>query len=863
MSGQSIKDFAGWEKARAVRVAFLVEPGEYSSSMLDGIFADCYSRWGGRFSLVVPCLRGEIAKEYWAWLELFDPDIVYSYVELTDTSVLEIHERIGPADYIFHQLGNPPRLDLFGFKPRYPFTILSSLSTLFRFARHSPATIGPKIKIVDCWHTEKASRFLSDNLGTYHASAATGIFPNDARSVAGLLTIVSDEHFQDRRYGVPPDLDRVATERIALEEFAGKRATSLSLLSSFYSPRLEVRDHRWGGAFNLVIGETFEDRLMFWNARLLIPTWLDRDLCCMRVTRDQLLDEDFSELVVKIINSRNYVDNGSGGQARLQVRSASHNNEELVDIVDMLSAKKLWSIGGPPEIVSGGHVIPSDDALRHARERAHTLVGHSSNVEWHGFQWTAPVAYPPVVEPEHLKDAPNGQSFVTGLWAMDLTFAHESDRLRIGDHNLWLLAKRWRMASAFETNFNSRSYEPIPISIRRASRRGDLTIFAGVNRTLKSVKVPSISEAMRHAFCTDSSPWLASAGRPPWPLRKAAWMRPSNETPHLSGILGMTDGLANARRLLLHPFMEEIFADLGGAPNLADADIRNTVGALKKRARGRPVFDLKSESEQQALAALIVKAAQSIKAPRMYVSLDELRSRWRKYRENFWASQPPASQGNAIDRQQWDEREQRAIDETLAELRARRMVFQGYPWTCSTCQHRNWTDFQSLRHSIACDVCQSEMALPVGIPWFFRPNEFLIDSLRSHSVLSLIWVLSALHHRSTSSFQYLGPSCFGYSQGKDDPDAEADLLVLLNGKSIMCEVKTAWRSLRTAHVRDFVELAVRLRPDCAILAVMEKMPRSVPEVVAAGSELNALGIEFELLTPDEYRVGDDPFLIGS
>ncbi|MBK7464651.1 MAG: hypothetical protein IPJ50_19405 [Betaproteobacteria bacterium] len=861
MSDEVATELAGWEKTRPLRVAFLVEPGEYANLMLDGIFADCYSRWGGRFSLIIPCADGRIVGDYWSWLETFDPEIVYSYVELAGDAVLEIHERLVPADYILHRLGDEPRLDLFGFRPKYHFAALSSLSTVFRLGRHSPLADGPRIKIIDSWHTERPTRFLTDNLGTYHTSAATGMYPNDARSIAGLLTVVSEEHFQERKYAVPRDLDRVATEGMALAEFACRRATGISLLSSLYAQRLEIRDHRWSGAFNLVIGESFEDRLLFWNARLLIPAWLDTDLCCFRLTREQLMDGDLVKSLAQLINSHNHVNGGSGGQAQLQVRSASHSVDELAEILSLLRDAKVWSASGPVEVVPGGHVIPSEDSLRHARERAQAMDGRHRGTEWHGFRWKPPVARPPVMEPEHLKDAPPGQSFTLGCWALDLSFEYERNKPRFTQDNVWMLPKRWRMAGAFEAKFATRGFGQNLPPMCRTSMHGNLVVFAGVDQALESIRVPSIDEAMQRALCCDSAIWRVDPGDPPWPSQKAQWVRPSSEDPHLTGILGMTGSLASARSLLLHPFLQEMFAALGGAPNLADADVRTTADSLAKRARGRPLFDLQLENERTALAALIVKAAQSVKAPKMHVALDYLRERWKAYRESYWAQRPDEMRrGTEEERKEWDAREQRAIDDCLAKMRFRRMLFQGYPWTCGSCRHRNWTDFQALSHSLKCDVCLTEKELPVGIPWHFRPNEFLIESLRSHSVLSLVWVLSALLDRAHSSFMYLGPTCLGYSQDYDNPDAEADLLAIVDGESILCEVKSAWRSLRTVHVEDFVGLAKRLRPDRAILAVMEEGKRLDDEIRNAEGALKADGIKFELLTPAAYRVDGDPFL---
>lgn len=861
MSNEPGAELAGRVRSRPLRIAFLVESGEHAALMLDGVFADCYSRWGGRFSLVVPCVNCQIVAAYWQWLEAFDPDIVYSYINLAAEAVLEIHERLVPSDYIFHPLGKEPRLDLQGFRPKYP-AVLSSLSTVFRLARHSPLAAGPKIKIIDSWHTEKPSRFLTDNFGTYHTSAATGVYPNDARSTAGLLTIVSDDHYEKREYGVPRDIERVASEEMAFLEFVGRRVTSISMLSSLYATRLEIRDYQWSDGFNLVIGDSFEDRLMFWNARLLIPSWLDSDLCCFRVTVDQLKDEDMLNQLVQLLNTRNHVNAGGGGQSQLRVRSASHTIEELNEVLETLRAAKAWSAHGPAAVVPGGHVIPSDDSLKVAREQAQFSDGFRFG-ERHLFWWKPPIARPPAKEPEHLRDAPPGQMFTLGLWALDLTFEYERDKPRLAQDNVWMLPKRWRMADAFIAKFVTKGLaHNNPSLMHRTSRHGNLTVFAGFSRELESITVPSIGQAFKSAMCLDSAIRRADPDDPVQPLKKAAWMKPSNESPHLTGILGMTGGLAGAKSLLLHPFLQEVFASLGGTPNLADADVKTTANALAKRAKGRPVFDLQQEGERETLAALIVKAAQSIKAPRMHLSLDYLRKCWKVHRERYWAEHPLPKQDIEEDEIDWDAMEQQTIDDRLAEMRTRRMLFQGYPWSCDTCHHRNWTDYQALSPALVCDVCRTEKELPVGIPWYFRPNEFLIESLRSRSVLSLVWLLSALGNRANSSFIYLGPTCFGYSPDSKNPDVEADLLALVDGESILCEVKSAWRSLRAVHIEDFVHLAKRLRPDRAILAVMEKGRRLDEEMRTAETALSADGIQFELLTLADYSVEDDPYLHG-
>ena len=321
----------------------------------------------------------------------------------------------------------------------------------------------------------------------------------------------------------------------------------------------------------------------------------------------------------------------------------------------------------------------------------------------------------------------------------------------------------------------------------------------------------------------------------------------------------MTSGLRRAGQFLLHPFIRENFARLGGTPKLPADKVTPTVNRLRKIARREVAFDLRGEHERQALADLIVKAAQTLKSPMDFVSYNNLKGGWKTYREKYWAAQGrQGEQDQAVD---WDRREEQSLDACLIELRRGKMLFQGHQWTCQKCHHRNWVDLDALSSQLSCEVCKETTQAPVNISWLFRPNEFLIESLRDHSVLSLIWVLMALSTRARRSLIFVEPTWFGFTPDLPGPDAEADLLILLDGNAWLCEVKASWRSLRPSHIVDFVALARRLRPDTALLAVMEAGPSELQVNIAeATAQLAAEGIGFELLTLDSFRPADDPYM---
>lgn len=848
-------ELRAWAKPRPLRIAFLVEDGQHAQLALDGIFADCYGRWGGRFSLIVPCVGGQIPPNYWPWLETYDPDFVYSYVPLSREAVLELHERLSPAQYLFHMQQGEPRLDVFGFKPNYRFGPLSSLSVIFKLARHSRD--GEPVKIIDSWHTETPSRLLTDNLGMYRYSAATGMYPPDAMSTATLLTIVAPDKVADRRFGVPQDLDTLPDETAALDRFARRQATALSMASALFASKLDVGSHRFGSSFNLVVGDSFADRILFWNARLFVPAWLNNDLSCFRVDTQQLDDPVFLTTLGEILK-RNHINGESGGTPHLTVRSTSLNVEQLAAVRAKVLSTRPWSTVSTEVVASLDELLPTADALGAARESNRFGTGLLDRPDWTRFVWREPSARPPMLTPDHLSDAPSRQTFTQGYWCNDFTFQYGGADLRLADDNVWAVPRRWRIAGAFKITFASTPHHVLT-PVQRRARGGVLGVFVCGDHPIESIRVPTAYEAVRHALAIDGRRARADAEHGNvYPANKVEWIAHSNEARYLTGVLGMAGGLRCTVQLLLHPFLQTTWAKLGGSPNVAATDVTPVINLLQKRAKREATFDLTDEAERRNLAVLIGRASRLLKTPLSFIAYDDLRSSWKAHREAFWvANQQPQHTDDGID---WDGQEEASLDGCLIDLRRRQMMFQGHRWTCRKCHHKNWFDLSELTPEMACEVCKKPEFAPVNIRWLFRANEFLIESLRDHSVLSLVWALSALRDRARCSFAFIEPTWFGFNARAETADAEADLLALIDGEALLCEVKSSWHSLRPSHVDDLVALALRLRPDTALLAVMEAGAGPIAKLAEARARLAEAGIKFELMTLADHSIDDSPYL---
>ena len=105
-------------RTRPIRIAYIIGESENSKEILDSIFAECYSRWGGRRSLIIPLVENEIDSSYFKWLEWFDPDMVYCYSELNQSILDLIDSKILPIWLLKHPFSPDERANWS--KPKFP-----------------------------------------------------------------------------------------------------------------------------------------------------------------------------------------------------------------------------------------------------------------------------------------------------------------------------------------------------------------------------------------------------------------------------------------------------------------------------------------------------------------------------------------------------------------------------------------------------------------------------------------------------------------------------------------------------------------------------------------------------------------------
>jgi hypothetical protein len=258
---------------RPIRVAYLVEENEHWQTLLDAISAESFARWGGRFTLIVPCENGAIRPAYLPWLDAYDADIIYSYVDFSDAAIERLHEQFGPAFLVRHDFHRREERDPYAYRPHLPIMTRGDMISAPR-----------PIALVDTHLGAQPSLFLQQNFGCYGQSLNPWPIARDMADYLKPVIFVPPELQGNPQIMPRAEGDIVSSENELIDRIASQRdLCGLAQLSASFVPRLELGDMAWSRTVNLVVGDSFADRLVFWNARHLTPVWLNGGIAALKV----------------------------------------------------------------------------------------------------------------------------------------------------------------------------------------------------------------------------------------------------------------------------------------------------------------------------------------------------------------------------------------------------------------------------------------------------------------------------------------------------------------------------------------------------------------------------------------------------
>jgi hypothetical protein len=811
--------------ARPIRVAYLVDLSNCHDELLNAVFAECYSRWGGRRSLIVPATEEEIDPDYDKWLVMFDADVMYSYASLSEGAVQAIHERYAPAVLVKHRTLDARDDERRRYRVDLPISGLPSLSVFaaYRSRRWGFERIPTDVRTFDSYLPEAAAPFTEENFGFLSSSYPNGVYSvRNFPDLYAQVTLISQAMLDDRHVGRESHSQYVTDELALLRTLSEKRfIVPLSNRSEMFSEYLSVDNNHRADGLSVVIGDTPEDRVLFWNFRHYSERLRVGELSDLRIPTSRLDDDNFWTCMGGIIERRAPYES-MGNQKVVWVRSCSLSKEELSPYAERLRTSQRSASVRIDDTQGLSQFIPTfrqdrDYGFRTGATFWSQPKGAATS-EFEGARFQMPLA-----QPWHLREAPPPSGLRAGNWIVDLSIQRTTDHCRyVNAVHTWVLPRRLRIEHAFNMERDAEERIGMQRFWVRPNRFGELATTLDVSVRSISVQVPDDFDALRHGLCNryEWAPFEGYGDAVPHGRKRLRYIALSDKGRYLLGVTQLFDSLEEAFQVLFHSFWREAIHSLGAAPiNRNDDLVQRLTRTLTKRLRAPSNGDwvLSTEEQRQTVAREALKIAAGIKGSQRYLSYGALHEKWRDLVEEDNAEHPVEDE-RRFEEIYGDWR----LEQSIQLLCSRDVLFQGREWRCHTCFNRNWVGIDAIGKTMQCEVCGTREPAPVAGDWHFRLNPFFIDAYRQHGSEVALWVLWRLHQQARRSLYYI-PSVKlwldEYPETKHTPDAEVDLIAVVDGEVSMVESTTS-DTLTEKEIDQLSIAARRIRPDKMVVGIV-------------------------------------------
>ncbi|MES0073235.1 hypothetical protein [Mesorhizobium sp. M0058] len=827
-----------------------MEDSENSGLTLDAIFRKSYGLWGGRFHLIVPCADGKPIPAFTPWLTAYDPDIVYSFCDLTNQAIEEIHETIYPSYLTRHESRGDDKTSIRYFTPDLKFSPLSSETLVPYVTIPIRYRQGDRAVIIDSYYGSASDdAFILQNFGGFTGSIGRS-YPASLSEFGAPFHILSDTELQPRRRHGLNNLNVIQNRYDLLKEMSKNDIVSVSRLASLATPRLDIPNSRWADAFNIVVGDSFVDRVTFWNARSLYPRWRDGRSVDLIIPEKDLDDYKLLSSIGEFILNRNNVNsNQSSSTPEAIIRSSSVSKDRLQALTEKLKAGSEWVRYQVSPFEAIEDHIPSKKSLDRSYFAFVDGIGAGNRKNWRESEANGREISIQAPKPDHLQHMPPALvSSHSGSWAVELEISRTNDLSKYqNEQQNWWLPRRLRTAPAFRGGYQLAGNGPIVMP--RVSCGGFLCLFADAQTDITNVSVPSDEKAIRAGYTSGRNWWPfveKHDGTAQMPNQLAFDVRRSGNGRYFWGVLEMFGGLDAIKQTLLHGFWREQFELLGASSSRTESRRESVINILKQRLRKK--LDSPISDGLDMIADRVLEEAEQFRSRPPSVAWTDLASAHGRFVERYWELHPPRADESGM--AGWRDDLLASLEPSVQRLCQMGVLHQGYETKCRKCLHKFWISIEALKATITCEVCHTTVPAPVGRPWAFRLNEFFREALRAHGVLPLFWALEKSRTMQERSFYFEGPLDIYFSESSADrqePDTDIDLTTISNGVVQIFEVKQSARQMQKAI--EFADIAKRIRPDIATIAVMEPRSAYIENKFSEYAQaLSGSGVEARLLT---------------
>jgi len=760
---------------RPVKIAYLIPCGDTEKNhlILDAIFHESYSRWGGGKTLLIPIKNNSFLNEsYKQWLEFYDPDFVYSYVEIKEEFDAIIKRICNPIEIIEHSFRDECQR-WYAYIPRYSLYI-DPVSSITVVCNSNP------IILTHEGNSATEERKITDNFGS------SCYIDKPLYKKEGCFEIQDVNNFEEAL--------EVASEK-------NKRTiSSLSILLSEAVPKIE--DYRYR-AFHIIIGNSYSDRIAFWNIRNLSPDWYGMPTSII-LNADFFEDEVLVKKLGTFLRNKNYI-SYSNGPNIVHLRSLSLEKEKLKGFQEKL--KKVYSDSVELNENFNAEIIPeiksfkeNSYSFRPDDEKYFTLF----ETENQNLRAEEPAYFSTI----------SSQNFCLkkGQWMIDTMIErHKTLPICVGINNIWKMPRRGSVVKCF-TGCLGKINKFYTLSLIPSKGASGVFGFGSLKQNLVyDLRLPSdervfdnLIRRRRQGEITEDKCYIDG-------------IKLSDKGENLRGIISMFDSVNTAYKILTNKFWRTVLREKYTQTKriCSEDEIRGELASIEFLKKITKDLNITSKYTHGYMECVLKDCLEFLVRNNIFYQVFEKRCSYCGYHNIL----------------------------SIDSLRSKNV--------CDICG----TDF-----FMPLDIGDMSKKSKKENQWKFKINNFVYDSLITRNGLAVLWTIGYLQDRDPRNVFYYLPEVNLYENYNSEPSGEVDILCVMDGKFCIAEVQKYVNGYQEKEKNKFLEKIKLIKPDKIILSFekycenrvdQKENKEDVKRIRNNFSELIKRGIEIEILVAED------------
>jgi len=781
---------------RPIRIAFLVNPKDSNVfKTMESIITYNQGKWGGRFNPIIPTNGKFLTKKWWQFLKEYDPDVIKSYVPINKTLLKRFNNLLTP--YLIEDFNpkknHPPSLVYLGDEGLSVLPTKNNIANVTGFSLERTHLV---LFEIDRNKRSNINTFIKINFGAYEPM---------------LTTSKIIRQFPNRKEFVVKKKSDLISALSSLNTF--DTFIYPSQMCSFPSHSVSSKYKHQEEAFNIIVGDSLNDLLYYWNRALSINDFRQQKLNGIWINQKMATDPK----IIKALNAwiKRAVDPGGSQNKDVRFVSFSLKKKELEDIAAKILDKTFFrkSVATYRQLIIPD--ISRNSYLPPIKERLQTIRA------------TGEEAHLSVPLPEIMKDSFGGQYWMTDVF---IEFRPERFPYIQGINYWWQLPKHNDIALSM---FNK------PARIMGNGIPSVLLQRNSIDKFPKNkIVIDLLDDArlFRIIFMGDKRPVYTSDPRANLVKRPYGDIARSDKGRYLTGIIDLFGYLYYAMKVFESRFWRNMFQKLSHQnPKKNIVRRKATINKLKKNLTKR---NLASEDGIEWLTDYVLELSKQEAVFKKDLPYEDFEKSLKEEIDEYNESRKKGDK-HTVDKE-WLLREIKNLIES-------NILLSGVKPQCPLCGTSNWYPLEELKSQVDCKGCGYTFILGPEQKWHYRLNTLVQSGAAQHGLIPVILVLGNLLNDARSSFMFY-PSVEMYSckNGKRSTD-ELDIACIQDGKLIIGEVKTSNSLFREKDFAKMKKVAEKVIPSKVIFSSMERTesPFIKKQIMALQKQLNKFDIQVE------------------